>query len=67
MSGTFVEFFSEEALENVMVILKYKPDRVVYVGHKSNMITKKINSLRAFVARTSPNTELKFVEVSKLL
>ncbi|SCW43314.1 hypothetical protein SAMN05660484_00985 [Eubacterium ruminantium] len=65
MSGTFVEFFSEEALENVMVILKYKPDRVVYVGHKSNMITKKINSLRAFVARTSPNTELKFVEVSR--
>ena len=65
MSGTFVEFFSEEALENVMVILKYKPERVVYVGHKSNMITKKINSLRAFTARVSPETELKFVEVSR--
>ena len=65
MAGTFVEFFSEEALENVMVILKYKPDRVVYVGHKSNMITKKINSLREFVKRTSPDTELKFIEVSR--
>ena len=65
MAGTFVEFFSEEALENVMVILKYKPDRVVYVGHKSNMITKKMNSLREFVKRVSPETELKFIEVSR--
>lgn len=65
MAGTFVEFFSEEALENVMVVLKYKPDRVVYVGHKSNMITKKVNSLREFVNRTSPDTELKFIEVSR--
>ncbi|MCR5148693.1 MAG: hypothetical protein K6C35_06960 [Eubacterium sp.] len=65
MAGTFVEFFSEEALENVMVILKYKPERVVYIGHKSNMITKKINSLRAFTQRVSPETDLKFIEVSR--
>ena len=65
VAGTFVEFFSEEALENVMVVLKYKPDRVVYIGHKSNMITKKVNSLREFVKRTSPDTELKFIEVSR--
>ena len=65
MAGTFVEFFSEEALENVMVMLKYKPERILYIGHKHNMITKKINSLKNFAARVSPETELVFIEVSR--
>lgn len=65
MAGTFVEFFSEEALENVMVMLKYKPDRILYIGHKHNMITKKMNSLRRFAENVSPNTKLEFLEVSR--
>ncbi len=60
-----VEFFSEEALENIMALLTYKPERIIYLGHKHNMITKKMNSLRRFAGLTSPHTTLEFIEVPR--
>ena len=60
-----VEFFSEEALENIMAILRYKPERVIYLGHKHNMITKKILSTRRFAEQVSPETILEFIEVPR--
>lgn len=65
MGGVFVEFFSDEALENVMTMLQYKPDRVIYLGHKHTMITKKIESLRDFTEMVSPKTLLEFREVAR--
>lgn len=65
MGRTIIEFFSEEALENVMVMLSYQPEHIIYIGHKHNMITKKIRSLTAFAKRVSPDTELEFIEVSR--
>ncbi len=65
MESVYVEFFSSEALENVMVLLKYKPDLIIYIGHKHDMITKKIESLKKFKDRISPDTELKFIEVPR--
>ena len=65
MGGVFVEFFSDEALENVMAMLQYKPDRVIYLGHKHTMITKKIESLRDFTEMVSPKTLLEFREVAR--
>ncbi len=62
---TIVEFFSEEALENVMCLLAYKPERILFLGHKHTMITRKIESLRAFAALRSPRTELIFKEVPR--
>lgn len=61
----FIEFFSSEALENVMVLLKYKPKRIVYIGHKHDMITRKIVSLRNFAEKMSPDTILEFKEVPR--
>ena len=49
MGGVYVEFFSDEALENVMCLLQYKPDRIIYLGHKHNMITKKMQSLKYWI------------------
>ena len=65
MGDVFVEFFSEEALENVMTLLRFKPERIIYLGHKHNMITKKMKSLRKFASVTSPNTILEFIEVPR--
>ena len=65
MGEVFVEFFSEEALENIMVLLQYKPERIIYLGHKYNMITKKMKSLRKFASITSPDTVLEFIEVPR--
>ena len=65
MGDVFVEFFSEEALENIMVLLQYKPERIIYLGHKHNMITKKMKSLRKFASITSPDTILEFIEVPR--
>jgi len=64
-SKVFVEFFSEEALENIMTLLWYKPERIIYLGHKHNMITKKILSTRRFAERVSPETVLEFIEVPR--
>jgi len=61
----FIEFFSDEALENVMTLLAYKPGKIIFLGHKYLMITKKINSLRRFAERISPETELDFIEVPR--
>ena len=65
MEQVYVEFFSNEALENVMVLLKYKPDLIIYLGHKHDMITRKIESLKKFRDKLSPNTEFKFIEVPR--
>ncbi len=65
MAGVFVEFFSDEALENVMCMLQYKPDRIIYLGHKHTMITKKMASLRAFAELVSPDTIIEFREVAR--
>ena len=65
MAKVFVEFFSSEALENVMCLLQYQPDIVVYLGHKSTMLTRKIKSLTDFARIKSPNTKLEFIEVPR--
>lgn len=58
-----VEFFSQEPLENVMALIKYRPEKIIFLGHKSNMITKKINDIKQFRDHKCPDTELEFIEV----
>ena len=65
MGEVYVEFFSEEALENVMCILQFHPERVVYLGHKDTMLTRKIKSLTNFARIQSPDTELEFIEAPR--
>ena len=65
MGDVYVEFFSDEALENIMTMLRYHPERIIYLGHKHNMITKKMKSLRKFASVTSPETVLEFIEVPR--
>lgn len=64
-SKVLVEFYSDEPLENVMAMLKYHPERIIFLGHKDNMITKRINDIKQFRDQQSPNTELEFIEVPK--
>ena len=33
-----VKFFSQEPIENVMVMMKYMPERVIFLGHKEKNI-----------------------------
>ena len=65
MGDVYVEFFSDEAWENIMTMLRYHPERIIYLGHKHNMITKKMKSLRKFASVTSPETVLEFIEVPR--
>lgn len=65
MGDVYVEFFSDEALENVMCMLQYQPERIVYLGHKSTMVTRKIKSLTNFARIKAPKTELEFIEVPR--
>ncbi|MBR4513571.1 MAG: DUF1887 family protein [Lachnospiraceae bacterium] len=60
-----VEFWSAEPLENVMALIKYRPEKIIFLGHKDNMITKKINDVKQFRDLKCPGTELEFVEVPK--
>lgn len=60
-----VEFYSEEPLENVMAMLKYHPQKIIFLGHKDNMITKRINDIKQFRDRKCPDTELEFIELPK--
>lgn len=60
-----VEFYSEEPLENVMAMIKYRPERIIFLGHKDNMITKKINDIRQFRDSRCPDVDLEFIEVPK--
>ena len=65
MGDTYVEFFSDEALENVMCLLQYKPAHIVYLGYKVTMVTRKIKSLQSFAKLLSPETNLEFIEVQR--
>lgn len=60
-----VEFYSEEPIENVMAMIKYRPEKIIFLGHKDNMITKRINDLKQFRDNQCPNTDLEFIEVPK--
>lgn len=60
-----VEFYSEEPLENIMAMLKYRPEKIIFLGHKYNMITKKINDIRHFRDHKCPDVGLEFIEVPK--
>lgn len=60
-----VEFYSEEPLENVMAMIKYRPKKIIFLGHKDNMITKKINDIRKFRDQNYSDIELEFIEVPK--
>lgn len=64
-SRVYIEFFSEEALENVMCLLLYHPDKIIFLGLKATMLTRKMESLQNFAALRSPDTELEFVEVPR--
>ena len=60
-----VKFFSQEPIENVMVMMKYMPERVIFLGHKDNMITKQIRDIEQFRDHKYPDVELEFIEVPK--
>lgn len=60
-----VEFYSEEPIENVMAMIKYRPEKIIFLGHKDNMITKKIHDIEHFRDSKCPDTELEFIEVPK--
>lgn len=60
-----VEFYSEEPLENIMAMIKYTPEKIIFLGHKDNMITKRINDIKQFRDSRCPNVELEFTEVPK--
>ena len=60
-----VKFFSQEPIENVMVMMKYLPERVIFLGHKDNMITKQIRDIERFRDHKCPDVELEFLEVPK--
>ena len=60
-----VKFYSEEPLENVMAMMKYKPEKIIFLGHKDNMITKRINDIKHFRDIRCPNVNLEFKEVPK--
>jgi hypothetical protein len=52
-----VKFFSQEPIENVMVMMKYMPERVIFLGHKDNMITKQIRDIEQFRDHKYPDVE----------
>ncbi len=60
-----VEFYAVEPIENIMAMIKYRPEKIIFLGHKDTMITKKINDLKQFRDRKCPDTELEFIEVPK--
>jgi hypothetical protein len=60
-----VELFSEEPLENVMAMVKYQPEKIIFLGHKDNMITRKIHDIERFRDRKCPNVSLEFQELPK--
>ena len=59
------EFYSEEPVENIMAMIKYRPEKIIFLGHKDNMITKKIKDIIDFRDMKCPDCELEFVEVPK--
>lgn len=48
-----------------MAMIKYRPEKIIFLGHKDNMITKRIKDICDFRDSKCPNTELEFIEVPK--
>ena len=62
---TLVKIFSQEPLENVMAMMKYRPERMLFLGHKDNMLTKQIRDLEQFRDNKCPEVETEFIELPK--
>ncbi len=62
---TLIELFDEVAIENVVAGLRFKPERIVYIGFDQMMTTTKKKALNEFFSSREENIELKYEPVEK--
>lgn len=57
---TLVELFDTCQIENIIAALRFKPEKIVFVGFKKIMTKKKTEDLKRFLEMKNINTELEF-------
>lgn len=62
---TYVEFFDRIASENISACLTYAPDRVIYIGDNSKLMSKHISNYQKVFLGRGYNVEFMFKTVSK--
>ena len=61
-----IEFFDEEAMENVITCLNYKMDKVIFFGYKETMTAERTTSIGTYLKdRCGIAEKPEFVEVNK--
>ncbi len=62
---TIIEFFDECQLENVIAVLRFKPEKVVFIGFNESMKENRIETLRRFFELRKLPVELEFRHVAR--
>lgn len=62
---TLVELFDACQIENVIAALRFKPEKIVFVGFKKIMTNKKIGALERFFEMRKLNIKLEYRVVSR--
>ena len=62
---TYIEFFDNDAAENISASLAEVPDRVVFIGHNSKLIKKHIENYKKVFLKRGQNTEFLYRTVSR--
>ena len=62
---TLVELFDNCQLENIIASLKFKPDRIVYIGFEKVMTLNKMNAVSDFFKGKLENCQIEFEVVKK--
>lgn len=60
-----IEFFDEEAIENVITCLNYKMDKVIFFGYKEIMTAERTNIIENYLKDRCNVKEAEFKEVNK--
>ena len=60
-----IEFFSEDALENIATCLDYNMDKIIFMGYSEPMNTARVRNLSGLIKNVIGINEIDFVEVEK--
>ena len=62
---TLIELFDECQIENVIAGLRFKPEKIIFVGYKNNMSSKRKSDIEKFLGNHCPNTVLEYEIVGR--
>lgn len=62
---TFIEFYDNDAVKNILSCLSSKPDKVILIGYKSKQLKKQAEIYRDFFLKRWIDIDFQYMKINK--